>query len=207
MTHPLEVVEAVARALVYDLDSLPDAAKKRALSEATALLDQIAPLLTAVKVKPLVFNPVITRGSMSFAEAVGGGYHLSIWKGEHRVWATGHAEIGIFMTPEAAKAAAQADYEARILAAVEAVPVAQAVEAERIACTEELQLAVAAARAEERVKTLEAVKDAIQCLANPADIPGGCVIPDTFDEGTSAAFEAVGDMLREATAIRKQEGV
>jgi len=128
MTHPPEVVEAVARALVYDLDSLPDAAKKRALSEATALLTQIAPLLAA-----------------------------------------------------------------------------QAVEAERIACTEELRLAVAAARAEERVKTLEAVKDAIQCLANPADIPGGCVIPDTFDEGTSAAFEAVGDMLREATAIRKQE--
>ena len=111
---------------------------------------QIAPLLAAVKVKPLVFNPVITRGSMSFAEAVGGGYHLSIWKGEHRVWATGHAEIGIFMTPESAKAAAQADYQARILAAVEAVPVAQAVEAERIACTEELRLAVAAAMAEER---------------------------------------------------------
>ena len=204
MTDRDKAVELLARALCEAHAEDGDHWKQWE-DHAAALLAQIAPLLTAVKVKPLVwrdFGKEAERAESLF------GLYTAMWGASingDTVYLTHAGWLKQFDTLEAAKAAAQADYEARILSAVEAVPVAQAIKAERIACTEELRLADAAARAEERVKTLEAVKDAIQCLANPADIPGGCVIPDTFDEGTSAAFEAVGDMLREATAIRKQE--
>ena len=119
-------------------------------TEATALIPQIAPLLTAVKVKPLVWvvHPVgLVAGSYS-----GGSSYMIDTRGKRPTIMKGLTFAQQFDTLEAAKAAAQADYEARILSAVDAVPVAQAVEAERIACNEELRLAVAAARAEERKK-------------------------------------------------------
>ena len=119
-------------------------------TEATALIPQIAPLLTAVKMKPLAwrdFGKEAERAESLF------GLYTAMWgaciNGD-TVYLTHAGWLKQFDTIEAAKAAAQADYEARIMSAVEAVPVAQAIEAERIACTEELRLAVAAARAEER---------------------------------------------------------
>ena len=49
------------------------------------------------------------------------------------------------------------------------------------------QAAVAAA--------LEAAKAAIADICPHADIPGGNTVPNTFDEGTSAAFEVVNDLI------------
>ena len=123
---------------------------------AVYLSAQIAPL-TAVKVKPLVWEDFHDRAARAsgFYDA---RYVIQFWhhRGEWEVslsypgYGTGYDGLRWHHTLEAAKAAAQADYQARILAAVEAVPIAQTVAAERAACTEELRLAVAAARAEER---------------------------------------------------------
>ena len=82
---------------------------------------------TAVKVKPLVWR----EGENSvFLHGAGGGNSYTIMptmRGGFRVYGVpgnsdGAAEKS---TVESAKAAAQADYEARILAAIEAVPVAE----------------------------------------------------------------------------------
>jgi|GEM_PF-3454749 len=200
MTHPPEAIKAVARALVYDFDSLPDAAKKRALLDATALLDQIAPLLTAqaVKVKPLVWEESVRGRFIGTPPNVGLG-DLGFWifrESDGRFKRAKRKGWDYYITLEAAKAAAQADYEARILASVEAVPVAQAVEAERIACTEELRLAVAAARAEERERAAK-VADSFHAEAVEWAKTVGW-LDKLIDETDSS---------RIAAAIRKQEGV
>jgi len=80
-----------------------------------------------IKVKPLVWEHVLKCSELGtepydHAEGFGGSYVV-----EHR--AAGHFDMwkpnlsngDRFLTPEAAKAAAQADYEARILSAIEAV--------------------------------------------------------------------------------------
>ena len=128
---------------VYDWASRDELHKAGWKLVATALLDQLAPLLTvqAVAVKPLVWN---VNGSFA-AHTPFGLYEIEIHGPRvHMLFAGGFASR--YDDLEAAKAAAQADYEARILSAIEAVPLAQAVEAERAACTEELRLAVTAAR-------------------------------------------------------------
>ena len=123
---------------------------------ATALLAQIAPLLTAVKVKPLVWEYVsITNTWQAKCElgeySVGfdDGWWAQLEGATYWDWDSPE-DPRSYIGPISAQFAAQADYQARILAAVEAVPIAQTVAAERAACTEELRLAVAAARAEER---------------------------------------------------------
>ena len=153
MTDREKAVELLARALAGDNETmwayrLAHCAECREgaqdyRDDATALLDQIAQLLTAVTVKPLVWEEV--NPGVYIAESILGSW--SRFDGHYR---PPEAYGGIRRDDPAS--AAQADYEARILASVEAVPVAQAIKAERIACNEELRLAVAAARAEERKK-------------------------------------------------------
>jgi hypothetical protein len=207
MTHPPEAIEAVARALHAERDFYGNI--DTVYPTAIDLLDTIAPMLTAqvVRVKPLVWEED-DRGDW-VAKSATGPYRIVQTKSPkdkwHEVTRMSAAYGGpLHDTLEAAKAAAQADYAARILSSVEAVDVSQAVRvkplvwtqignfamaaddlfniaavaadpaaydaeraarilssveavdvsqavlAERAACTEELRLAVAAARAAER---------------------------------------------------------
>ncbi len=57
------------------------------------------------------------------------------------------------------------------------------------------ELRTALAASEARVAGMrEAAKNAISDICPHADVPGGNFTPNTFDEGTSAAFEAVADL-------------
>ena len=146
MTDRDKAVELLARVLkrvCTEWSHIIDGEDHFFATESTALLGQIAPLLTAVTVKPLVWEEV--NPGVYIAESI-----LGSWSRFDDHYRPPEAYGGIRRDDPAS--AAQADYEARILSAVEAVPVSQAVEAERIACTEELRLAVAAARADERKK-------------------------------------------------------
>ena len=150
MTDRDKAVELLARGLAsnYEAAAWEFCNQDEYYASATALLDQLAPLLTAqaVRVMPLVWEPednAAGRRGLWFTALC--KYSISkCWHGQKGGGWDFNDEF--FPTLEAAKAAAQADYEACILSAIEAVPLAQAVEAERAACTEELRLAVAAAR-------------------------------------------------------------
>jgi hypothetical protein len=192
MTDRGKVVELLARWPVEEYLSHRYWENNR--DHAADLLDQIAPMLTAVKVKPLVWRD---NDMGCFGDGVEKGHYLidpdndgyfEVFGGKF----TNDDEN--FETLEAAKAAAQADYEARILAAVDAVPVAQAVEAERIACTEELRLAVAAARAEERDRCANLRR---WSLEGQYDMFG-------MEEDERGEYVRFDDII---AAIRKQEGV
>lgn len=79
----------------------------------------------AVKVKPLVWVEIRT-GQYFEARVIGILYSVRLGTDAIARWQAGY--LGTWRdapTIEAAKAAAQADYEARILAAIEAVPVAE----------------------------------------------------------------------------------
>lgn len=54
------------------------------------------------------------------------------------------------------------------------------------------------------VEGLEAAKAAIADICPHADVPGGFLVPNSFDEGTSAAFEAVNDLITEAPVAAKR---
>lgn len=99
-----------------------------------------AALSGAVKVKPLVWEPSVIGKPWHSAKAPWGWYYAQ-WDDETQAWFAslemGEVEAPIILSPsdvptiDAAKAAAQADYEARILSALEPVHNAERAELAR----------------------------------------------------------------------------
>lgn len=211
-----------------------------------------------VKIKPLVWAAYTTdEGTSGFAATTTIGRYLTVNAGWFLV---GKSGWNVSASIEDAKVAAQADYEARILAAIEAPvqepaawrrkhPSGEFWEYSGVHLTDvdqplyttppdHLALVAAAYRdaadkalngnietqghqgmaleiscstpadaeahltAMLRAEYERGVRDAAEQIADTcphADVPGGNCTPDTFDEGTSAAYEAV-------LALLTQEG-
>lgn len=116
--------ERVARAMTahhtIPWEKMPDTRKRRFLAYADAALAEIG----GVQVKPLVWT------SKGYAQTPFGKYLVARedWSGQEDFWfvcvaGKPYGKCGEHSSAKAAKAAAQADYEARILAAIEPAPV------------------------------------------------------------------------------------
>lgn len=114
--------------------------KDREMRLATRIEERIAALpARGVGVKPLAWEPSAINKPWHSAKAPWGWYYAQ-WDDETQAWFAslemGEVEAPIILSPsdvptiEAAKAAAQADYEARILAALAPTDAAQAREVE-----------------------------------------------------------------------------
>lgn len=111
--------------LKWVCDSDLDLAARKAIASAIRTLPSVT-----VAVKPLVWEPSAINKPWHSAKAPWGWYYAQ-WDDETQAWFAslemGEVEAPIILSPsdvpsiQAAKAAAQADYEARILAALEPV--------------------------------------------------------------------------------------
>jgi hypothetical protein len=130
MTDRDKAVELLARALA---EAAHESEWGNAIPEAATLYDQIAQL--AVRVKPLVWFEESDRcWSAHWGFATYSVYLRDDGQYSMRMSWSLLMTDGYYGSLEAAKAAAQADYAARILSAVEAVDVSAAVAAETERC-------------------------------------------------------------------------
>ena len=125
-----------------------------------------------VRVKPLVWVDADDDDALARAESMGQeysvGYDCGAWFAYSETWC-GDVAAGL-PTVDAAKAAAQADYEARILAALEPAPdLAELVEALE-ACVASLERADTAERVCCCGDSMDAHSDPMNCGHSPVDM-------------------------------------
>ncbi len=114
MTIPDEAVQAAASAVEFPI---------RGMNGLRLALTAALPFLTGVKVKALEW--VAHKGDQHCkiawtCEGIGGWYAIEhLHEGHFDMWTPNNPDGGRFSTLESAKSAAQADYEARILSAIE----------------------------------------------------------------------------------------